>query len=490
MKPEEVESLMGRGKPAAPPPEIRQRLLARVAERDTTPTLGTSGSRTHLLGVLTVAASILCLASTIFWLLKTSPPPAAPHGDGRDTGQPFEERRIADVADDDKISAFTWSRDGKHWACIAQTTRPGSQGQYVIVDGKKEPEHPYGNAQPPRFGNDGHYMYLASPPGNFDYALILDGVPQKEFVSYSAASWSPDGKKLAYVGRTQNHTYVVLEGKRSDPYDEVLSLLWSPEGGSLAYVARINREHFVVLGAEKGEPFDEISFLTFSPDGKTLAYRGKEGSYVMVVGGKKTRGYDGVDAPTFGPGGMIAFGVRRNIPGQQKQSWVVAGRWPDLKDQEPEFAFEAVGKPVFSSDGKRWAYAARADGKESIVVESIDPKGLDVGEAFDSVSQPILGSDPASLVYVAGKGFQKYLAVGGKLTRKFSLIDRISLQPDGTAVAYRAGHYGKQLVVAGNTESQEIDEVLSGPVWSADGKRVAYSARLGGVLWSKVLEVK
>jgi len=44
--------------------------------------------------------------------------------------------------------------------------------------------------------------------------------------------------------------------------------------------------------------------------------------------------------------------------------------------------------------------------------------------------------------------------------------------------------------VAGDTQSEEFDEIVSGPVWSPDGKRVAFVAKLGAELWSKVLELK
>jgi Tol biopolymer transport system component len=114
----------------------------------------------------------------------------------------------------------------------------------------------------------------------------------------------------------------------------------------------------------------------------------------------------------------------------------------------------------------------------------------EMGEGFDSLSDPVLNADGSSVAYAAGKGSRKYLVVDDQRRMKFSMIDRIVFDPAGKAVAFRAGQYGKQLVVAGEARSDELDEILSGPVWSKDGKKVAFTARIGSEIWSKVLDVK
>jgi len=427
MTADDVESLLRQGRPTCPPAELRQRVLAAADHCRPKPPVSLH-PRIRVLGVLTVAASILALVSTVIWAIRIPAPVRGPAALGQDSGQPFEERRVVEGSPEDRVSGFVWSSDGKHWAYVCTNRRPTGITYAAVVDGKMGPE--YYALQAPHFGEGGHFAYLAREGSSPNDALVLDGIPQQDFDGYTAFAWSPDGKRLAFVGRKQQRAYVVQDGKPGEPFDEATSLLWSPDGSRLAYLARVNREWFVVLGGVKEEPFDEVAALTFSPDGKRLAYRAKEGKYVIMVGGEKSGEYDYVGRPVWGPGGMFAYGVVKD-----KKSWVVAGRWPDLRGRMMNEGFEEVGTPAFSGDGKSWAYRAKAKGREAIVLETMEKGVQDVGEEFDSVGDPLVGPDRHSVAFVAGKGFQKYMVVGGRLTHKFALIDRATLSADGKAVA-------------------------------------------------------
>ena len=219
---------------------------------------------------------------------------------------------------------------------------------------------------------------------------------------------------------------------------------------------------------------------------------------MMVLGETKWDEYDKVGRPVFSAdGSTVGIVVTRS-----NRAFLLNGPRPHSILDSNVGTFVELGDPSFSRDGRVWAYRGRMmkikekvireqivmargtlEGQEVLFREEMDP-------LYESVSDPVVSPDGKLVAYAASKGSRKYLVVGGKPTLKFSLIDRISFGPDGRTLAYRAGQYGKEFIIAGNSRSEEFDQVLSGPLWSADGKKVAFTVRNGAELWRKVLEVK
>jgi Tol biopolymer transport system component len=470
MNVENVESLLERGRPAPPPSELRRRIVEAAALKVRP---GSVSRKPRFVEVMTVAASILMLFATLTWLLRGTPPAPIQAGG---QGHPFEERRLTDQLASEDLSEFFWSSDGKHWACVV----PTGELYCAVVDGK--PEAAYSGVGSFSFGADGRYAYLGTDAAGTS-RLIVNGKLQEGYVYVSWAAWSPDGRTLAFVGQKGDRSFMVVDGKASEPYDCIGEAAWSPDG-RLAYVAALNQDWFCVLDGKKEEPFDQVLHLKFSPDGKSLAYAANEGTWTLVVDGKKGEEYEHVGPPSFSPDGR-SYGY---VATDQTQSFLVLG--PRARpDQEP---YEEIGAPVFSRDGKVWAFRARAMGqlKSQIVTRREMERKHELGPLFDSVDEPVVSPDGRQVAYAGAKGSRKYLVVGGKPTLKYSVLDRISFGPDGETLAYRAGQFGKQFVIAGKSRSDDFEGIVSGPVWSSDGKKVAFTARNNGELWSKVLEVK
>jgi Tol biopolymer transport system component len=323
---------------------------------------------------------------------------------------------------------------------------------------------------------------------------MVHGVRHAEFEDYTSLQWSPDGKRLAYAAMKEGSHYVVLDGKRSEPYGSVWELTWSPDGRTLVYSAKIDQDHFYVLDGKRGEPFDSVRDFTFSPDGKTYAYAANEGTWMMVVGGRKGSEFASVGPPVFSPDGST-YGY--SVITEDRAAIVVGPGSRSVHGPVP--ALQAAGAPAFSRDGSVWAYRALLPGKGNAAQVRFSRTTVNKGELrtveeagpiYDSVTDPVVNSDGTLVAYGAGKGSRMYLVVGEKTNLKFSMIDRITFGPDGKTVAFLAGQYGKQFVHAGSNRSEDFDEVVSGPVWSQDGKKVAFIARREGQLWSKILEVK
>jgi Tol biopolymer transport system component len=484
MNVEKVESLLERSRPAPPPPELRRRIVEAAALKVRSVSVA---RKPRFVEVMTVAASILMLLGTVTWLLQSTPPAPSP---AVEQGHSFEERRLTDALPGLDVSKFSWSADGKHWACVAKIVRGADVVHRAVVDGKPEAE--FTEVSWPMLGADGQYAYVGFDPRD-GQVLIQNGVRRQEFDAYSCLAWSPNGKKLAFAGLKDGKTTVVVDGKRSEPFDNVWEVVWAPDGRSVAFTAQLGSDWFCVVDGKKGEPFDSVGNLTFSPDGKTFAYGANEGTWQMVLGEEKGDEFDSIGLPVFSADGKT-IGYAASLGANRM---VVLGPEP-RNFIGPSAPCDDAGPPSLSRDGRVWAYRAVPNGqfKEQVRIGRTKGQSGDLqcweepGALYDSVSDPVVSPDGARVAYAAGKGSRKYLVVGEKALMKFSLIDRISFGPDGQTVALRAGQYGKQFVVAGKSRSDEFDEVVSGPVWSADGKKVAFTARNEATLWSKVLEVK
>lgn len=493
MKPGDVESLLARARPGPEPEGLAGRILEEAERRRRSGER--SRRRTRFSGRLTVAAAALVLVATLAWLVGNPFSGGLPSQETEPHG--FDEKKLEVLPHGYLVDSFSWSRDGKHWAFTVQTAqgplRPEASA-FAVVDGKKGELFDWVTA--PAFGTDGRFAYRAHRGERT--VLVRDRREYQDYEGYESLAWSPDGQTLAYVGLKAGKEFVVSGDRVGQPFDEARELCWSPDGRTLAYAARIDEDWFVVLGDKKGEIFDAVKNLTWSPDGKTLAYGASEGRWMMVVGQDKGEGFEDVGPPVFSPDGR-----RVAYPAVVGNAWfmVAAAVTRDMASE--------VGPAVFSRDGKVMAYRLeRVGGKACVMVyrdvarlipQKGEPPGAPQkveafegleGDLFDQASDPVVNPDGSIVAYAAARGKRWYLVVGDKLTKKFSLIDRIRFGPDGKTLAYRAGQYGKQLVVAGEARSEEFDGILTGPVFSADGKKVAFVARQGQELWSKTLEVR
>lgn len=251
--------------------------------------------------------------------------------------------------------------------------------------------------------------------------------------------FSPDGLHLAVAGKQGDNWYVVLDGRRGEPYGRVWddSLRFSPDGSRLALVAGAGEQLFVAeVGKDPGRRYDAVAdgSVVFSPDSKHLAYAARRG-----------------------------------------------GRWVVVLDGEEGLSFDSVGRPVFSPDGAKLAYAATRGGKAFVFVGGAE------GPAFDTVAPNSLVFSPDSrrLAYVADTAGRKHVVVDGKpqpTAYPWVFADSLVFSPDGRRLAFAARRDGRAVAVVDGKEGTPHDGIVPDSLrFSPDGRRFAYVAeRVGG----------
>jgi len=331
-----------------------------------------------------------------------------------------------------------------------------------------------------------------------------------DYQEVSNIVFSANGKQVAYKVRREGKEFVVVGNQAGKLYDKVvkeLSILISPDGQRVAYQARREEKEYLVFalptGEKEGKPYDDVSPTTFGPDGRMVVCEvmnkenDKEKWFVIVSDGDKeifhSPHYDYSNiAPCFSPDSRLVFYVLEEEKGKGKQTIFVT----DLHTSEAKKRktyHQMAGAVTFSSDGKRYAYAAKREGKWFIVWVDLALNEEREGPPYDRISRNVLSSDGQRLAYGAGKEGKSFLMVSNwaspaevKESGPYDSIERAVFSPDGSLVAYPAWKEGKWCVVVspvgkpdGEKEGRRYDSVSS-PVFSPDGSKIVYPAMKDG----------
>jgi hypothetical protein len=147
-----------------------------------------------------------------------------------------------------RAGPLMWSPDGSRFVYVG--TNPNT-GSFVVVDGEELPT--YGNITEFQFSPDGkRYAFTGYGPKGF--AVVVDGKEQSKAQGYGGRSfqWSPDGKHFAYGAQTSVTSFgAVVDGQVKPGILESFSamnyvqppitfpqIMFSPDGARVAYVGR------------------------------------------------------------------------------------------------------------------------------------------------------------------------------------------------------------------------------------------------------------
>ncbi len=266
---------------------------------------------------------------------------------------------------------------------------------------------------------------------------------------------SPNGLHIAYIAHKGSRSVAVIDGKMGpvfDAFDHISQLqdqrfAFSPDGKRCAYLGHASDDIKVVVGDEQSPAGLQIRDFMFSPDGSHYAY-----SMVVANNGPWLEVFDGKPQPT-------------------------------------EYVSETKN-PVFSSDGKHFAYTGQMkefikEPKSTVLV--VDGKA---SPRFSDVREFTFSRNGAHYAYIgyerdypagaSGPTTTSHLIVDGAEKATFPAMAHLVMSDDGAHVAVFGG--------SGNDADREFTAWLDGQTWkfsyasseqpppvmSADGSKIAY----------------
>ena len=304
-------------------------------------------------------------------------------------------------------------------------------------------------------------------------------------------TFSPDGKRVAYIAKRGDKELMVIDGVAGPEYDEVgraqggggtggyqytrLEPAFSNDGRHVAYRAGRGGKWFIVADGVESAAYDYIEGYdpTYSGDGLHLAYAARRGGkWFAVVDGIEGKEYDE----------LLSRGLRFSSDGKHLSYAARLGdKWFAVRDGVEGKAYDYVKwvSPYFtySPDGRHLVYNARRQGKCFFVVDDTEERG------YDNVYGPLFGPEGTLLAYGAKGGNDQFVVTNGVEGKHYEDIDSLNSNANGTRTAYAALLGGQWRVVVDGVEGPPCDYIERGPVFSPDGNHVTYVAcRIFGTL--------
>lgn len=360
--------------------------------------------------------------------------------------------------------------DGTVWAQAVQWRRSPSAYD-LYVNGAKHATYAQVLPGTLGFAEKGHTWGVVVGAGVMMKAVFPSGEEEPyEAIGEAGIVFNPDGKRHAYSVGQQGQQLMVVDGRLSKlAFDAVTPPVWSPDGSHLAYVALSGQNQAVVMDDTVLGSFSSVLGMPlFSPDGKHVAF-------VAELPGKQTLFLDGKAAleasaladscPTLSKAGWAC-------PMKSDKGWSVAqGGYEGASSQQNLRTFEGFvnGSLVSSPDGNRWVYAVQEKGKTSLVVDGKP------SEPFDRLERaPVFSGNGKRLGAVVEKDQGVFVWLDGKLLGPYESVSAVTFSPDASKVWFVAMKAGKVGLADEAGSPKEWCDGLSAPVFSPDGKEMAW----------------
>ncbi len=385
-----------------------------------------------------------------------------------------------------------------------------------------------------------HLAYLRAYPDQKETALIvtpIEGSSERKlavlkypsgFVIKSGPAWSPDGKRIAAVGKQEDvsvpyqHLLIVdvaasrvssLEGSR---WHYVERLVWLSDGNSFVVIASDQDSAGAQIwqvsypsGQSKRITNDPADYkeLTVTRDSRQLvAIRGESQANIWVAPAvdeskaiQITSGNgDGFDGLTFAPDGRICYSVLAN--GEQNL-WMMDS---DGKNARQLTNTRGINRtPVVSPDGNHLVFASNRSGAMHLWRIGIDGSNpVEITGGVDD-AHPQITPDGKWIIYLSSQtGIPTLFRVSIEGGESFALTDRISgppvISPDGKFIAcsYRevalAAPKLAVISIDGGAPVKRLDRPPTSTAdrWTREGKALTYLRTIAGTsnLWRQFIE--
>jgi len=421
----------------------------------------------------------------------------------------------------------TWSPDGTLLAYVAVDTslrviHPDGQTEQTF----KSPELS-SYASGPSWAPDGRRLAAATGGGALTIFDLADGTTRDVVdggLGFSSPMWSPDGSTIAYATREGEIRLVRPDGSGQRVVARGTRAVWSPDGDRLAVVGGEGPKRTLTVVQVDGSGARTLSrhledYATWSPDGSRVAF--VEGRPVRV--GTEAKNDPVYDTATDIYIASAVGGSRRRVTHEPAASEVKQPVWsPDGKhllysasydyndlelyavnppDRHPRALTRNTVNdydPAWSADGTRLAFVRAPTeahpGPGRILVadafarhpRALTPRGFYAGPAWSPDGKLIafagwVRKQQASYVFV--------VRADGSAVRRLARGSSPAWSPDGHAIAVTDGDTisvvrvdrlrVKQLVSYTQVLRllrAPIGTGLASPVWSPDGKQIAFVA--------------
>jgi hypothetical protein len=330
--------------------------------------------------------------------------------------------------------------------------------------------------------NGEHYAYKALKDDK--RIAVVDGIEGQKYDEVYKIVFSQDGGRYAYMADKGDGVVVVVDGTEEGPYESTTGdPIISSAGQHVLYTIAKKGTNYVVVDGDVQEQvgYDPVA----SPDGSRWAYSHSasyagDPCYIVLDGEVMDLGKDNrVSQMVFSPdGGRFAYDLVAGGGAYGDHVVTVDGA------RGKQYPFPGVGKIVFSSDGDRTAYWAKAQGEGFVMVQD----GVE-GRVYDEIGDPIFSPDGVHLAYTAKDKDGKFAVLDGKEGTRYRDLWGLIFGMDGRlAYVAKDSREGKdvQLVVVDGHEDRSYlydwygQGIRSGPVFSKDAKHVVYIANDGG----------
>jgi Tol biopolymer transport system component len=301
-----------------------------------------------------------------------------------------------------------------------------------------------------------------------------DGSDQRRILGSEYASgpeWSPDGARLAFVRGREVVTIGRDGGSPRELADEAepgSRPAWSPDGSRIVFASMIDDGPFrpfridpatgrAALFADRPDP-TFLASPTWSPDGSRLALVVREQLAILGADGSgflRVRGTGRpISDPDWSPDGSRLVFVRPTVRGRAGDLFVARDDGSGVRRLTRTSVAES--EPAWSPDGRWIAFVANGE------IELIRPDGTGrrrlTRNAYDDRS-PDWSPDGRRLVFVSGRNPQAF-------------------NPE-LWVANADGSEERRIQPASGNESGHTIWSDEQPVWSPDGRWIAYASNIG-----------
>jgi WD40-like Beta Propeller Repeat len=315
------------------------------------------------------------------------------------------------------------------------------------------------------FSSDGNHFAYVAQRGRRE-CVVVDGQSNAEYDSIvdDSINFSRDGKHVAYAIKVGDKKRAVVDGQESTSYDGLGGLTFSPDSNHVAFGAWTGYSRFIVIDGQPGPSYDDVG----------LIHRG----HPHLDGGKLTMAYEDIGGPTFSSDGKrVAYAAQKG----RKQFTVIDG--------QAGSDYDVIGNLAFSRDGKHLAYSAKTgaawvtvtDGKVSANYDQIGCGAIwsftdfNIGEMFE-IGTPIFSADGKHVAYAARTGKSWAIVLDGHAGESYDSIDSLTFSPDSTHVAFSAQSGNQSFVVVGGRSIANSDSIVSDTlVLSPDSQHFAFA---------------